>query len=142
MIHRLRSGLGPRVSSARRAAFLLGASGVLALAALGCAPNDRYVQCDTAADCGTYEVDDETWSYACVTIETATTRGSFCTRECARSCGAIGGYAARCFRFEGDDDSFCYQRCERDEDCYPSSRCVEAVGDDGWRGTLCLPDQR
>jgi hypothetical protein len=77
-----------------------------------------------------------------VTVETAVTSGSFCTRECAGSCATIAGYEGVCFRFSAGEDRFCYQRCERDEDCYPSSRCVDALRDDGWRGGLCVPDQR
>ena len=70
-----------------------------------------------------------------------TTQGNFCTISCRSSndCDSrVGLGDGRCITLAGDDEAFCYQRCDAGEPCYPSSAC-ETIVVSGEPVRVCLP---
>ena len=121
----------------------------LALTA-GCETDALYTYCTTDAQCGSrsyQDGEDEIEVFlACVeaTIEVSperTTVGNFCTLDCfsdADCDSRIGLGDGYCVTLEGDEASFCYQRCGAERPCYPSSRC-ETLRVDGELLDACVP---
>lgn len=115
-----------------------------------CTTDALYTVCDHPSECGERTVRDGDVEYdvplECIeaTVMVApdrTTVGSFCTLLCARDADCdsrIGLPDGRCIRLAGDDEAFCYQRCDDGAACYPSSAC-ETIVVDGADVRVCLP---
>lgn len=121
----------------------------------GCTDDALYTYCFRDEQCGSrfYDDGDEEIELflTCieVTIDDPTapdpvmSRGNFCTIDCftdSECDSRIGLPDGACIRLDGDDLSFCYQRCDADTPCYPSSRC-ETLMDSGAPVQVCVPDR-
>lgn len=126
---------------------------ILVLACLaGCTSDALYAYCTEDSQCGsrTYDDgDDEIEVYlTCIEVTIPevgapprTTRGNFCTIDCLSNseCDSrVGLPDGRCITLAGDDVGFCYQRCDADTPCYPSSSC-ETLIVSGTPRDVCVP---
>ena len=121
-----------------------------------CSSDALYTYCDERSQCGSrshYEGEDRiVVPNECIeaSVELGgghATRGNFCTLACVSDGDRVSDEdcASRdavpegaCLRLAGDDDAFCYQHCEADSDCYPSSRC-EGLREAGRTLAVCVP---
>lgn len=118
----------------------------------GCTTDALYSYCTAPEQCGSRTYDDGdvevTVDLDCVDVEvelgpSERTRGAMCTLECfdSRDCDSrVGLPDGECIAWDGEDIFYCYQRCDVDEDCYPSSTCAE-VTLDGSPSRVCLPNR-
>jgi len=109
-----------------------------------CSTDALYSYCSSSTQCGTREYRcgrDCTYEVplTCIEVQTDSTHGQMCNLPCVSdaTCTA-GGVTGKCLQFTGDSQSWCYQLCETDDDCFPSSACRE-VALDGFAGRVCLP---
>lgn len=113
----------------------------------GCNNDALYTYCTEDDHCGSRTYDDGETEVevflTCieVTVDDLGTRGNYCTIDCFADweCDSrIGLDDGECIRLEGDDIGFCYQNCDADAPCYPSSRC-DTVFDEGVPRQVCVP---
>lgn len=116
---------------------------------VGCEGDALYTFCTDSSQCGsrTYGDDDDEYTVPleCIEVEIEVepdrfTRGNHCTISCrgfADCESEVGLGNGRCIRLAGDDEYFCYQRCES-RPCYPSSSC-ETLTVSGEDVRVCVP---
>lgn len=119
---------------------------------VGCEGDALYTYCTDSSQCGsrTYGEDDDEYTVPleCIEVEIEVepdrfTRGNYCTISCrgpATCTSDVGLPRGRCIQLLGDDEAFCYQRCDMGDPCYPSSSC-ETLRVDGEEVQVCVPSR-
>lgn len=118
----------------------------------GCTTDPLYTVCADRDDCGTrtergrsgdYDISLYCIEATVMVSPDRTTDGAFCTLRCTSDADCdsrIGLPNGRCVELAGDTESYCYQRCDDGNACYPSSACETIfIGGDTLR--VCLPTQ-
>ena len=127
---------------------------VLVTPLTACSSDALYAFCDDEIQCGTRSQHrpnnrQRTVDLFCIEASVdlgsaGVTRGSFCTSLCEEDadCRTERGRSdGACIQWEGDDEAFCYQRCDTGHPCYfPSSTC-QSVLREGVPLEVCLPSR-